>query len=107
MLGSVPEPKTIRIDTNRTKPNIDDLSKHRESYSDNKESSGKSELPHLLIHIGVGRIIAAAGAILLFILWPSYSGSNVSFVSFGTFFTFSLSWKMIKSFLFRPLSPLY
>jgi nitroimidazol reductase NimA-like FMN-containing flavoprotein (pyridoxamine 5'-phosphate oxidase superfamily) len=25
----------------------------------------------------------------------------------GTFFTFSLSWKMIRLFLFKPLSPLY
>jgi hypothetical protein len=30
-----------------------------------------------------------------------------SYAELGTFFTFALSWKMIRLFLFKPPSPLY
>jgi len=76
LLGSVPEPKTVRLNTNCSQPRLDDLSEHRESSSDDSKSAKRSELPHLLAHLGWGLVLAAGGAILLFLVWPAYSRST-------------------------------
>ena len=80
LFGSTPEPRTLRLETNSTQVSPDELSEHRESYSDEAGPTRKSELPYALVHTAVGLGIAAMGAVSLFLIYPAYARSDAAYL---------------------------
>jgi len=100
LFGSLPEQKTIRLDTNISKFTIEELAEHKDSFLKDTAPKKQSELPYLLKHIFIGLIIMMVGAVTLFFVWPAYARSNATIPGATLIFFFGGIAGLIGGFIY-------